>query len=1623
MSAPDPSIEVKPISVDSLDIPPVTANKTPSKSLTRRAFATGAAAAIGSLFLEPVLGKENTYWLPGCVSNSSSAYAIETSTISVTPGTIAVACFDDKYQIIKAKVKVKSLYNGKEFEAETTSTGIARFSTQQFNELAEYKYSEAIGGWREFDACITIDCTEAVSRRDLSTYEALRDKYRDVVIPRIHISDEGWAINGPMKVIESARGKGSDRSWHTKPYFKFISFDDWDIQYSTQEFALSEFNDVSHSLKASLWFGESAKYSVQPIISKSDTPSREGQAIADPQIIEGSAGETKEIDFASRQYLLTTSSDVILPGDVIDIVISDPSKSGNEAKLYSITTGLSVSQSQSNSAESVEGSTDLTVSNNAFEDDDSTAAVNLAGINAGSQIGEITGSAVLLGDEGISLLSDNYVPLPKRASNVTCSLPNSLPEPLNGLSASSWTPILPLKFNFDPGAGTFLMGIDLDVLNFTNKKDEYTGDTSWRCVPAGEAKDQWDRRLTLAKLKFREAMENDWTGKKSLKFTGYWSFDISFQALWQATYSAAKKMWQGDVGVGMTFGVSGVCTSPVGIFALYLDLGLYIKLALRYTWLTEAPDETCSLITMWRNTYFNNEENMSANFNVRLTAALMFGFKGFAAIGVRATGGFSALMQYRTKSEKFANKPNPRWVIGLSGEVALAIETFLFSNSWAFLKGSWPTLADTDDDDASVASLNESSNSTIDAEYSDLQAGGAYHIPGNDPYPSDPQNNIDLSRLSIVTESKLANMAELNVITNSASQDGEPELASTTSSTSMATSENALPKTEVELLTAAEFSSDTVSCTGSNIKSATMPAPENLTTNANDDGDISLFSVSSSNGYEYSWNNGHEAQYTDRGAGNDTIYCLGTEGGVRPRHMNLLAKDVCSQSRSRLIEIDGNRYLFRIAPVNYDGKPLSRVVYQQITDSGVSKPFPIEFETATAGKLRTELYDYDFDISIVNKNGTNQGIMLMVISGERPDADDTSIFQAAEATIASVVNLDMRDEESAATAGAFYTSKNISWDSPQNKESGKYYSFRLPYMLDRTVLSEDAYNNVVETDGYEHGFGFFLLDSADTKEELLSINRDGSSLTTSINIVHVLFAVESIVQWPSVSLPAGAMNIVPCSAQIVPNEDNSIIATFGFTVDKGSGVQALKLTFDKDDSGYNKLASVKSSPVMNVDPRVKTLHPWGEANALLATLSTEEDVTSNDNINYLAQTQLPEVSEINQHIDDGIGFATFDATCVSPKNIPIGYLHLRSDSKYCYYATNHSGYEGYTYDEDGNPTPKVGDPQYNIMAIAQVEGIFTEPFIFAECDTPIDSFYVTEETLNPRPCYSSFVTRNITKLSDSIADLYTFDVPFLRSISTVEIGPTTSKESPARDAIPGETKEFTISLKNTGNTVLTQVTVRFTDTDSGELLCDKVLNFKEATNGSNSGLIDDSYLTDLMSEAGEASILVADSGNAALIPGQIRSFKVNIDIPEDWTGTKSITATALSESLHFADPVSGEIVNSSTSTAEYETAESNSAAVEITIPADVDTEPNTGNLDGKVIAAGEDDANGNGSDGKNETDGSSSASNGKTAPSTGDSSIGGLAALALGAAGAGFAAYSARRAKLENGELDDEEEQ
>ena len=1567
-------------------------------AITRRAFAAGAAAALGSIILEPIASTAlgNIYELPG----ASKAYGVEVRTVTVEHGKVCVMVYDpvsfevvsrDGKQIQYAKpvretaVIVHSFDKNVDKKVYTDDNGCAFFDIK---ELANMKDTKMLGDFWEFAGSVQV----------------FKNGYREVYYPCVQFSDAMALATPEIETI-------SRMSLQEVPdvYFRTISMDGWNVQYQTQQFIGCEENTSEHELYVEFFTKNGGTYSIQPVIYKSNDSSRTGKALADAQTVECNLSspllgqEKYSTDWKygkatfKGDFFYANSDKFINPGDEVRLIVSDPSKSGDEAKLYSQPTGIACHGTPCKGGRQ-EGNTILSFASNYPTTDKpmNTSSPSPAG--------------------GLV-----------RPEGNTFTLNDKWPGKMKSLTLDMWTPSLPVIFRYDP-IGRFIFGVDLQFLEYNNLPAAPGGPAQWHKTSRESLSKQWDRKMSQIERGWG-AIKNYKPKALSYKPNSSYSFidlNLRFQALVDMKYKEDQYCWDGNCRavVGGSFCI--VYTAPFVFLAvpMYVRIDFSAELSLAVAgYLHSTYSETYQGINMIRptaNIYgvlrdskFANEVSISPTFHMALGASIAVGADKVASVGVRVSGGISVTMMFYIPKRE--GKRDPRLIFGYDYGLSVYAEILIFTTSKKLWGDANPSYYDSDKANASAASL-----ASTDA----VAALAADSLSGADA-------SVNIEDFNIVTDATLGKLAEVEVKTSNAAVavasvgDVADEAASGEAATAAAAAAVAADaQAKAAEATGEAFAINDFTACGANASDDAVCATEmsafgSAASGNSADGVMLLADAASAAVADYSWPTGHESKPDDRGTGSDVIRALGKNGGVEPRRMDLVAKDAYVAPSSRLVEIGTSKYLFRIATVTIDGAVRNRVVYQRISDGDISKPYPVVFQDKTSGaESRADYYDYAFDVKLVNKQKDFSDVVLMVFSGKRPNDDETTIYSAAEATVLSAVRLVYNDQ--AADGGCFTTKSCRTWHSPTYEESGKYFAFANPRLQTRRLSIDEAGFNRLCSDSYEHALGYFIINAASSKEKLLSPDSDG--VQVGLGVVHLSFGDDADeLQVTSVdSVGKNMSSIVIDTLQPHPSDSNSLYCTIGYKNATGCGAKALKIVLERAGE-RNKMSSASAFDIIENDPKVKSLNSWNKKNTLLAAVSTDEDVNALEQTGYLSLCATPDADQILA-IENGSGsIGTFDKenTCVSPTDIPLGNVHVDASHEYCYYPSNHDGKGFYDYafdenEEDGIKITEANESsQYMINAIAMADGVFTSPFAFADCgDNPVDSFCVVEDTSETNSASSQIVTCSYTDFDAAAANLYSFSVPFLASI--------TIKAVTLADAVvhAGDSVCFSIELSNTGNTVMTKAVLSFQiNTGDGKMteLPQLELVFDDAENGDDYLECDYDYETKYMSDAAKKSMLVDDYGDAALVPGQSRTFLFEIPVQEGWEGECSLIVNVPSADTTIVDPCTGEttVASKSDNVAVYESTEANVASVAFTVTTAEEEQPHFEDV-------ADIECYGSNGDGAGDGSGTGSA---KRLASTGDSISGvGPLAATLAVAGAGLAAYSARRTKLENGEIDDAED-
>ena len=1565
---------------DKKHLPENVADDTVPKTITRRTFATGAAATFGSMLLAPIAqsATEVTYLLPG----AEEAYAADLDPTIYFPASEACIVIYDPtktttiaeeysgispwWQLYTSDFwKVMRRANiSKELKNKPYNPGIPKATIHITSASSENSFDITLETDEQGCAIVKLsEIAQPVTVSDLITerticanieidggYDGEDDGYdggrRLAHFPYVPINS-GDCLAIPI----TKAGSSTIETEYDGAYFREISMDGWNVLTEQQSFVGSANNNVNHTLRFDLISRDEEYYRVILKVTKSDDESRVGKTLCSV----GADCRFPETRFTARpsykplsqtaefqmDFFNPSSEYYIYPDEEVSLELHRRFEDANSAALgvypVGVKTVLPVSQ-----GEPVKKNT---IANFTENYGTTTEPIEKGGVNT----------------EGLV-----------RPEGQTISFPNDWPGCLAGFEFKFWTPSAPGIFKYDPISGTLTVGSDIVLVDLNNFSA--TPGQTWQTTSCGYVANQVEYRMQKMQKAF-ENLKSWWGSPKKFGFNTLAvgvEIIVRYQHLTTLTYSKEKGGYDGETRAifGVTFDLLFTLPWRLGNVIGYLQFGFSGEISCSMATACQSMcDTSVAPEDVMKKIQRSGDGYVMPTFHLKATASLALGEATLASIGVRAYGGINVAYQYR--AQKPSGKKDPRFIWGYEWGVKIFAQAFgcevTGKEIWG---GKNPTYYDSDNDSSSTASLASIQSSMAQANANE---------------------SFSYADMNIVDGGTLAKRSEITVDKPSVSV-----MADSDSSTSA--------------FVINDFTTCGASARADEICMATMTSVDS-TDSENDD--VALFANESST--TYSWPEGHESEIVDRGTGNDSIKGVVKGGGLEPRHMDFVAKDVFSGAQVKFVEIGDACYLFRIACVTINGLTRSRVVYQKVSNDKVSKPFPVVFEdsTFTTG-TRDDFYDFDFDVKLVNKQKNYADIVLMVLSSKRPQGDDTTIYDAAEATVLSAIRLvyvGSKGEDQA----PFATKSCKTWQSKTYEESKLYFAFSDMSLHTRSLNHDEEGFNQLSRDGYDHAIGHFIIRASKTKENLLSSNNNDTQF--GLGVVHMSIGNDDALEITTIDLNQAVYDVTIDSLMSHPTDENSLYSTIGYATPEGCGEKAIKLTFDTSGKP-NKLQSAQAIDIISPDPLVKALSPWNSQNSLLASVSTKEDVESQDSLGFLCLCDTPTADEIAR-IENGGSPKSFNKseTCISSQKIPMGKVHVDPVHKFCYYASNHSGEGFYNYTENGFE-PCTLEPEYAIKAMALADGVFSNPFTFANCgENHVDSFCAIEDTDNTNCAFTRFVICDINENESGCANIYHFTMPFLACIGIEDIKPY------AIPAYAGEDALFVVALKNYGNTVLTSAVLSFYDEEGlkdDRPIATQMLTFSSAekvTNDAELSGIDESddspYYEDAMSDETKQSLLVADNGSAVLAPGQTKSYVVTIPIPQDWDGEKTIYAVALSSDTTVIDPGTSQEISPSDSSHidAYESEHTVSfASTTIEVQANTEVEPDY------YVLASSDDKDPNDSN-------NNSANNGKTSPGTGDSSFIGLAALALGAVGAGLAAYSARRTKLESGDVGDEEEQ
>lgn len=501
--------------------------------------------------------------------------------------------------------------------------------------------------------------------------------------------------------------------------------------------------------------------------------------------------------------------------------------------------------------------------------------------------------------------------------------------------------------------------------------------------------DQWNKynkKIDDMQKKVGQAM-NDPAFLKCVSFTpqysAYLQFRIAGQAKWdwQTSHFNGALMFQllGHVGAGF----SGLWV--LGVLPLYIDFMLHFDVVIQILGVGITTPDALDI-----DKYTWDLTNTGSSFTFTLSPVLSVGagIPGFFAVGMR---GYASISYFIGSS----SDGKPHRIVGLTGYAGVEIQLFLAKWTQKLWNYSEPRFYDNYRDQA----LMEGEPATAeDPGWFKLADGGYSPLRTDAQLASDGEDRMwtaVIEDAAPVTAAELSSSCELSLSSGNA---GLPSY---------------------DLGQAKELPA-----TGSFVGARLYPWDAKLAGNELWDEQLVKEPLGFSEIPQAKPVVGIHEQF----------------GGVKPATDDNIIKDMYSDARlkAHYLEDEGGaaKFMFRIASVEVDGQVRTRLVYQHEYHWTLTSPRTVQFATGIDGVARDDLFDYDFDMA-VSKDGKKLSILLLSDKRESldavPDSYENMYFTYLECTLTAPYGV-----------GAW---RSFTWHAPNNTADGVRNVFFCPRII------------------------------------------------------------------------------------------------------------------------------------------------------------------------------------------------------------------------------------------------------------------------------------------------------------------------------------------------------------------------------------------------------------------------------------------------------------------------------------------------------------------------------------------------------------------------------------------------
>lgn len=1136
--------------------------------------------------------------------------------------------------------------------------------------------------------------------------------------------------------------------------------------------------------------------------------------------------------------------------------------------------------------------------------------------------------------------SGTYSCIPGLGSSggVTIELPKSVPA-VGGSKFKIWTPELPILYEISP-LGSILLGFTIWAREVDTDKgyNPFVKD-NWEKTEIKSCGKQWDKK----KEKFKEARDDfkqlvkdqkDSNGKRtkwaSTKMLTNFEVTAALQLFGELSYDWGES-WTGAANLAL--GVAGeggvsfqIALGPVPLY-LGVDFSVDLTAAMRFGMVSNWSSEDLSVWEKIGKLFTNaniswNDNQVALVLNVAIGLSAGVGVMGVASVGVRGSAGMTNYVglwdaSWIGTSGSAKHFFWPHYRLGMGADLSVCAQVFIFKYSKKLCGVSAPDLYDSwkglstsalGDSEAELFAtetglprefaLNGAVAAAVGDNDEDLgiepDENGGYTITLEEI----AENGVAVSDEELKAASEFKTMSRAGAAGIGDDDEGEDLIEVTRIPASG-------EEGSIDL-----YAFDQGAYAGPGGRDDEADAAAAALADGEDDQD------DGDDGADRPTNSEFDIEPEgDHFIGADAIGAAGVagiteEGSLKPSVDAKILTGVYSDGRVRLVRISypsgkTAEVLLRIAAGNYGGNMRTRLVAQvRWISNGMpsrwDRAWPIDFDTSGTGIARDRLYDYDFDVCTVD----NDYILISLLSGRRKNGMDTDLLSAMTDPVTSVIICTVGSD-------CLYKELSYSWRSHDQganltESDDERYLTYMPRITATHVWPEnerESYIYIAGTYLYKRASADTIL-SNDTPTKasgfILRWYASGDFLERRGMWTHRYDGIPGSVTGMHLAFEGSGYEASPRSEWVK--------FTVAYESTEGCGLYTLSYAHTEATWHEPSIKLIHRGMISGV----KKFIPWNNA-AWPLTAIDQDGVLCGVNTDTLA---LVPISAYDKSTDDN-GNATVTPT------IPGSFI-FTDDGQLLIYAENKQGISGFSYDgvaQDGEPQAQYESGRYRVMACRAVKygtgnatiTLLSKPFALCDIDHAVDG--ITGAVVSGSSV--TLLTQSITSLQESASDYYETRIPVIACMTA------TALAAPGRALFPGETVNLEATLKNMGNTQVGAAKLAIVDADTGDqvvapvevaLNADTVVYSPDAKPSPDdptaAPVFESGYHNEFRNAEGTpfdtalfgAHPLVVDGGRRALQPNREATVKLSMTVPDEWTGKKRLRVVV--SDIRFANPAS-----------------------------------------------------------------------------------------------------------------------